>query len=226
MGLKTEAVGEGNTIVWLDRPERHNALDLATVDALHAVLDQSDRRSIVLASQTPGMFCSGADRKIGQAERRTVSDRLYALYERLRASQAIVMAAVDGPCVGGGAQLLLASDIRFCSPSGSVRFVGPGHGLTVGAWGLPLLVGRGRALELCLSARAVGADEAFEIGLVDRLVEDPVAAARALVTHIDGLDAAAVARTKRVVEASLDRPSDALALERDENVRSWSGHLS
>lgn len=172
------------------------------------------------------MFCSGADRKIDHAERRAVSDGLYALYGRLRRSHAIVIAAVDGPCIGGGAQLLLASDIRFCSPSGSVRFVGPAHGLTVGAWGLPPLVGRGRALELCLSTRTVGADEALEIGLVDRLVEDPVTAARELAKHIDGLDAAAVVRTKRVVDASLHRPSDALELERDDNTRTWSGRLA
>ena len=73
-------------------------------------------------------------------------------------------------------------------PDRPIRFAGPGHGLAVGAWGLGSLVGRGRAIDLCLSMREVSADEAAAIGLVDRVADDPDAAALELATQVTRLD--------------------------------------
>ena len=72
------------------------------------------------------------------------------------ASPVIIIASIHGAAVGAGAQLAVASDLRIGSPPARFRFAGPGHGLAVGAWGLPSLVGRGRAAEICLSMRWVG----------------------------------------------------------------------
>src|SRR4029450_12728200 len=80
-----------------------------------------------------------------------------------------------------------------------IRFAGAGHGLAVGAWGLGSLVGRGRAMDLCLSMREGSADEATAIGLVDRVADDPDAVALRLATQVTRLDRAAVARVKRLV---------------------------
>ena len=88
-----------------------------------------------------------ADLSLADDERAQVSDLLYRLYQRMLLSPAPVIAAVDGPAVGGGAQLALASDLRVGGAGARLRFVGPGHGLAVGSWGLPSLVGRGRGCE-------------------------------------------------------------------------------
>jgi enoyl-CoA hydratase len=222
--LRVERFDGGVVGLWLDRPEKRNALDRALVTALtHAVEDRAVR-AFVLGSAAQGMFSAGADLGLADAERASVSELLYQLYRRMLASPAPIIAAVSGAAVGGGAQLALASDIRVGGPDARLRFVGPGHGLAIGSWGLPSLVGRGRAMELCLSMRAVDADEALALGLLDRVEEDPRAAAVALAASIVGLDAAAVGRVKAVVRTA-SGVLDALEEERRGNLDAWSGAM-
>jgi enoyl-CoA hydratase/carnithine racemase len=134
-----------------------------------------------------------------------------------------VVAALDGPAVGGGAQLAVACDLRVAGPGASIRFLGPGHGLAVGAWALPGLVGRGRALDLCLTGRTVEPEEALRIGLVDRLAGDASAAAAELAATLGALELDAVARVKAVAARALaDGAGAALALEAEGNAR-WHG---
>jgi enoyl-CoA hydratase/carnithine racemase len=134
-----------------------------------------------------------------------------------------IVASIAGHAVGGGAQLAIASDLRVAGPSARLRFVGPGHGLAVGAWGLASLVGRGRAMDLCLTMRSVTADEAISIGLVDRLEDDPDTAALELAIRIASLEGFAVARVKRLMDdAAL---VEALRREREENRAAWSGEI-
>src|SRR3712207_7270247 len=83
-----------------------------------------------------------------------------------------IVVAIEGPAVGAGMQLAVAGDLRVAGPQTKLCVAGPGHGLAVAAWGLPSLVGRGRALDLCLTMRTVGAEEALAIGLVDRIEQD------------------------------------------------------
>ena len=84
-----------------------------------------------------------------------------------------MLAALDGPAIGGGLQLAITCDLRIAAPAAWLQARGPGHGLAVAAWGLPTLVGRSRALDLCLTGRRVDAQEALAIGLVDRVEDDP-----------------------------------------------------
>jgi len=207
----------------LNRPERHNALDRALVEALHAAIDAQREHVIVLGSSGPGRFCGGADTSLDDAERAWVSDALYALYARILALPRPVLAALDGPAIGGGLQLAITCDLRIAAPGAWLQARGPGHGLAVAAWGLPTLVGRSRALDLCLTGRRVGAEEALAIGLVDRVDEDPGATALALAAQFAELDEAAVARVKALVGRAGDLAS-ALAEEAAGN-QGWSGTL-
>ena len=139
----------------LDRPERHNALDRALVEALHSAVEAERANVIVLGSSGSGRFCGGADTSLDDAERAWVSEALYELYARILELPRPVLAALDGPAIGGGLQLAITCDLRIAAPGAWLAARGPGHGLAVAAWGLPGLIGRSRALDLCLTGRRV-----------------------------------------------------------------------
>lgn len=219
-----ERSDDGVVAIWLNRPARRNALDHEVVSGLIEAFQDSDVRAFVLGSSEPPAFCSGVDLDIPDDDRARLSDRLYELYEVMLSTRAPIVAVVDGPAVGGGAQLAIASDLRVGGASAAFRFVGTGHGLAVGSWGLPGIVGRGRALDLCLTMRPVDAEEALRIGLLDRLSDDPRGAALDLAAQFAGSDAGAVARVKSVVLES-DGALAGLARERAENRAAWSGDV-
>jgi enoyl-CoA hydratase len=221
--LQVEQAGDGVVALWLHRPERRNALDGDLVRALREALAGNPARAVVIGSADPASFCAGADLRLDDDARAEVSDQLYELYGQILRLPAPVIAAVGGPAVGGGAQLAIAADLRVGSPAARFRFAGPGHGLAVGAWGLPSLVGRGRAIDLCLSMRTVPGEEAHAIGLLDRLEDDPRAAALALAEQLAALDADAVARVKAIAHEASGLLA-ALALEQEGN-RGWSGSI-
>ena len=222
--LRTDEPAEGVLRLRMDRPAKRNAVDRELVEALLEAFDGPDAAVVVLGSTGPEAFCAGLDLSLeAPDERAAVSDLLYELYERMLTSAAPVVAAIAGPAIGGGAQLAIASDLRVAGPNARIRFAGAGHGLAVGAWGLGSLVGRGRAMDLCLSMREVSADEAAAIGLVDRVADDPDAAALRLATQVTRLDRAAVARVKRLVAS--DDLLESLRRERRENAAAWSGEI-
>ena len=208
----------------LNRPERRNAVNIPLVRALNGALDRLDARAVILGSSSPQAFCSGADLDLEDAERAEVSDLLYELYEKMVRLTVPIVVAIEGHAVGAGVQLAVAGDLRLAGPQTKLRVAGPGHGLAVAAWGLPSLVGRGRALNLCLTMRAVGAEEALAMGLVDRLEEDPESAAVDLAAELARLDPAAVGRVKGVV-AEASGCLAALREERSGNRAAWSGSV-
>jgi len=222
--LRRDRPAPGVLRLRLDRPERRNALDREVLEDLLDAFAAPEAPVVILGSTSDIAFCAGADVKLEDAERAAVSDLLYALYTRMARSEAIVVAALDGPAVGGGAQLAIAADLRVASPGAGIQVAGPGHGLAVAAWALPSLVGRGRAMDLCLTMRPVGAEEALAMGLVDRMAADAAAAALDLAAELVALDPAAAARVKRVVWSSASA-LDALAIERSENHAAWSGSM-
>jgi enoyl-CoA hydratase/carnithine racemase len=215
---------DGVLALWLDRPQKRNAIDTPLVTALIRAVEEAGDEVIVLASRDPRAFCAGVDLSLTDAERAEVSDRLYALYHLLLTRRAPVVAAVGGPAVGGGAQLAIAADLRVIGPSAVFRFAGPGHGLAVGAWGLPSLVGRGRALDLCLTMRDVGAEEALAIGLADRVSDDVVTEALTIAASLAALDRAAVTRVRDMSQETFDLVA-ALDRERAGNRAAWSGSV-
>ena len=221
-GLLVDRPAEGVARLRLHRPDTRNALDRGLAQSLVDAFREPDAAVVILAG-SPDAFCSGLDLNLDAPERVAVSDLLYGLYEQMLACPVPIVASIAGHAVGGGAQLTIASDLRVAAPSARIRFVGPGHGLAVGAWGLASLVGRGRAMELLLTTRSVQGDEALAIGLVDRVEGDADAAALELATRIASLDGFAVARVKRLVaDAGL---IDALRREREQNRATWSGEI-
>jgi enoyl-CoA hydratase len=160
--------------ILLARPDRRNALDLGMVEALLAAFASDPAAVAVLGSADPLAFCAGADLAITDAERARVSDLLYQCYEVIVTRPGPVLAVVDGPAVGGGAQLAAAADLRVAGPKARFRWAGPpSPALAVGAWVLPALVGRGVAMELTLTGRWVDVTEAAELGLVNWVDDQP-----------------------------------------------------
>ncbi len=209
----------------LNRPEQLNAINLSLVNALISAFDSVDARAVVLGSSTSQAFCSGADLDLEDAERARVSDLLYELYEKMVKLPVPIVVAINGHAVGAGVQLAIAGDLRVAGPQTKMRVAGPGHGLAVAAWGLPSLIGRGRAMDLCLTMRPIDAQEALAMGLVDRIEQDPAGAAIDLASAFARLDPDAVNRVKRVVtEAS--GIFDALREERSGNSATWSGSVT
>lgn len=165
--LRASAPEPGVLLLELNRADRHNALDIALVEQLQQqITGIEDRaRAVVLASATAGKFCAGAD-----LERAQVSDGLYVLLERMLTAPVPIIAAIDGPTVGGGMQLCLGNDVRLGSAPARFKFVGLGHGLAVGTWALPATAGR-RGMELLLGQRFLDAEQAAELGVPDARTE-------------------------------------------------------
>ncbi|MDH3499931.1 MAG: enoyl-CoA hydratase/isomerase family protein [Acidimicrobiia bacterium] len=222
MTVRVEDREPGLRVILLDRPDKRNALDLPTVAALGDAIRSAGGATIVLGSTAPDAFSAGADLHLADADRAAVSEALYALYFEMRSAPQVIIAAASGHAVGGGAQLLIASDLRVAAPDLRIRFVGPGHGLAVGAWGLPSLVGRGRATDLCLSMRSVAADEALTIGLIDRLADDPLGAAIDYARDLCRLDPGALRAVKMIVGMA-----DAVEALRSEQTYNsgWDGSI-
>lgn len=103
-----------------------------------------------------------------------------ALMNAIAAYPATVIAAIEGHCMGGGLDLALACHRRIAAPHAVFGHRGAALGLITG-WGgtqrLPRLIGKGRALELFVAAEKISAPRALEVGLIDAIAEDPVAAA-------------------------------------------------
>jgi enoyl-CoA hydratase len=223
--LLTDRPADGVLRLRLNRPDRLNAVNMPLVTALIESLDEPGVRAIVLGSTSPKAFCAGADLDIEDAERARVSDRLYELYEKMVMLPVPIVVAIDGHAVGAGAQLAVAGDLRVAGRGTKIRVAGPGHGLAVAAWGLPSLVGRGRASDLCLTMRVVDAEEALGMGLVDRVESDPAKAAVDLGAGLAALDPAAVGRVKRLVAGS-SKVLERLREERAGNRSAWSGSIA
>ena len=176
MSLVRTLVTDGIATITLHRPEKLNALTTALCDelivALRAASTDSGVRAIVLTGAGRA-FCAGADLTIlgtdGDALVR--AGREIALL--IRAAPKPVIAAVNGPAAGGGANLALACDYKIAADTATIGEVfaklglGPDWG---GSFFLPRLAGTARALELLWSARMVPAAEAYALGLFDRIV--------------------------------------------------------
>lgn len=206
-----------------DRVDRRNALDESLVRAVIDVLDEDPYAVAVLGSTDPRSFSAGADLSLPDDERARLSDLLYVCYERLVTRPGPVIAVIEGAAVGGGVQLASAADLRIVGHGARFKWVGPQHGLAVGSWILPSLLGRAQALDLTLTSRWVEARDAVTIGLASRLADDPWPVAAGIAEHLAELDAEAVARIKTIVNA--DGLLDRLRSERKLNRDSWDGAI-
>jgi enoyl-CoA hydratase len=200
---------DDRVVATLDRPEKRNAIDQETIDALHelcAALEASPRTLIITGSD--GVFAAGAD--IAQLRDRTADDARRGInamaFIRVRELPMPVIAAIDGYALGGGAELAYAADIRIATPS--LRIGNPETGLGIIAaagatWRLPEIVGDARASELLLTGRTLDAEEALRWGLVSSLhpSDELLPAAHAIAGRITANDPLATQHTKRALRA-------------------------
>lgn len=224
-----EQAGDGVLVVTLAQPPA-NPLGPPIIDGLAAALDEADRlggiRTLVLTSGLPRFFVAGADIKhmagIDASGFTAYGDRLRAVLDRLAGSDRITIAAVEGLALGGGLELAMAATLRVAGADARFGLPEVGLGLIPGAGGtqrLPRLVGRGRALDIMLTARQVPADEAKAIGLVDRLVGAGSArgAALELAGELGTKSAAALGAVVRSVDAAFDMTTaDGMRYEADQ----------
>ena len=136
-------------------------------------------RALVIASANPMLFCAGADVKsfttMDEEAGAKMIDEGHALLRELGSEGIVTIAAVNGLAFGGGCELAMACDLRIAARSAlfgqpEIKLgILPGFG---GTQRLPRLVGPGKALEMNLVGDPILAEEAFELGLVTRLVED------------------------------------------------------
>ncbi|NKQ51906.1 enoyl-CoA hydratase [Amycolatopsis sp. K13G38] len=210
--------GEGIRVFTLAHPPA-NPLGLPIIDGLNAALDDADAASgvkvAVVASEVPGFFAAGADIKhmVGADAKSFTAygDKLRGVLDRLAAPERITIAAVDGLALGGGLELAMACTLRVGGAGARFGLPEVKLGLIPGAGGtqrLPRLVGRGRALDIMLTARQVPASEAHAIGLLDRLVDAGKAEAQALelAGELTRLSLPAQSAVIRTVDAAFDLP--------------------
>lgn len=219
--LRVDETADGALRLRIDAPARRNALTLETVEHLHDLLAHARTQTLLLGSTTDDIFSAGADLDTDDVSRTILSDLLYACYEQMVTRPGVILAVVEGAAVGGGAQLSAAADIRVITTTARWRWSGPGHGLAVGAWILPDLVGRARGLDLTLTSRWLEADEAVLSGFARRIDPAPWDRADDLVRTLSRADADALARVKHIARAP--HLMERLGLERALNRQSWSG---
>lgn len=214
------------SIVRLNRPEKFNALSremLLELGDTFSQINESDLRAVILTGAGEKAFCAGTDLSelagLDKSEARETSERGQALCNQIEQCTVPVIAAVNGFAVGGGCELAMAchmriaaSTARFSLPETKLGVI-PGYG---GTQRLPREIGCSRALEIMLAGRDLSADEACQIGLVNR-VADPASLlgeAESLAGDIAKLAPLAIRACLQAVTRGLELPlADGLALE-------------
>jgi enoyl-CoA hydratase/carnithine racemase len=213
-------------VLRIDRPPL-NAFDQRMwdlFDAVTASLHSDTLYRSVIITGGPRHFAAGADVKglldLAPDQFDARNRVLQRAFHALATAPQVTIAAISGYALGGGCELALAADFRFAGRSAVFGLPEITLGIMPGSGGtqrLPRLVGLGRARDLILSGRTVGADEALAIGLADRVMDDAGLLDAAVA---EGLRYArgplALRHAKRAVNAALELPvEDGLALEAD-----------
>lgn len=222
----------GIVVVQLNRPKQLNAINEVMRDELtltFAEIAADTSVNVVVLTGAGRGFCSGIDvRNFGPAmmeasapaiERMRFQEAMAALPQAIWALPQPVVAAVNGPCVGAGLALCLASDIRVCSAAATFGNAAILLGLSGAEMGmsyhLPRIVGTSVAADWMLTGRTVSADEADRRGLVSEVVSPDRLTERALeiASAIAGLAPLGVQLTKRALQTNTDASGPAAAME-------------
>lgn len=212
-------LGRGVATITLDRPQRLNSLTFEVYRELAETFEQlgsvAEARAVIITGRGRG-FCSGGDQDdiiaelfsrdmAGLLEFTRMTGRLIAAIRTVRRP---VIAAINGTCVGAGAVIACACDLRVAARGVKFGFIFPRVGLCGADMGagylLPRIVGLGNASELLLLGRIIDADHAHRIGLVNRLTDDAAGAvelAREWAEELARGPAFAHAMTKQMLES-------------------------
>lgn len=182
--LEQYAAYPGIACLTINRPKALNALNKKAIGELEEAVDQiaatPEIRVLIITGAGKRGFVAGADideqRGLTVESGYELSRRGQLLYNKIDTMEKVVIAAINGYALGGGCELAMACDIRIASPTAKMgtpeATIGtvPGYG---GTQRLPRLVGLGRAKEIVFTGKHVEAQRAYEIGLVNQVVEDP-----------------------------------------------------
>jgi enoyl-CoA hydratase len=197
------------TVVTIDRPEVRNALNIAVCDALRVEVAEAvadGARALVLTG-SGSSFCSGAD--FGEVYTGDFRASLYAMLRAVIEAPVPVVAAVNGPAIGGGTQLAIAADLRVAAPGAVFAIPTAKLGLAVDPWTirrLAQLAGEGRARALLLVCDDLDAGGALACGLADRGGDLDVALA--LAQRMADLAPLTLAYNKKVLNSLAEAASD------------------
>lgn len=226
--------------VTLHRPDKRNAIDAGMVDELHQVCARLERepRLLLVTGGTDNIFAAGAD--IAQLRERDRYDALaginHGILSRIRRLPMPSVAAVDGPALGGGAELSYACDIRVCTERAFFGQPEVRLGIVAGAgalYRLPQLVGESLAKELLFTGRRMSSGEALAVRLVSQVVtpEELLPTARAVLDRMAAVSPLALRLTKMAVDSpadahpQLEQLAQAVLFEDEEKYRRMTKFL-
>ncbi|MCZ7582062.1 MAG: enoyl-CoA hydratase-related protein [Deltaproteobacteria bacterium] len=208
-------------VVTINRPDKLNALNAAVIrdlgEAFAALEADASVKAVVLTGAGEKAFVAGADisemKDYGPSEGVAFAQQGQRVFDRIQYGPKPVIAAVNGFALGGGTELAMACDFiyasakaKFGQPEINLGII-PGFG---GTQRLPRLVGRGRALELILTGDMLPADEAYRIGLVNKVVppEELLAEAKKTAVKMASKGAVALKFAKHSINRGLDTDMD------------------
>ncbi len=211
--LKTN-LAEGILTITIDRADKMNALNIALIEelgqAIEEVYENDQIYGAIITGDGEKAFAAGADiaefANFSPVEGRQMSEKGHAVFNRIEACPKPIVAAVNGFALGGGCELAMACHMRIASeqarfgqPEVNLGII-PGYG---GTQRLPLLIGKGKAMELIMTADMVKADEALRLGLVNHVVEsgELMAKCEEILQKIFSKGPAAIAGVIRCVNA-------------------------
>lgn len=204
-------------VLTIDRPKALNALNSETLTELNEVLTdiegRDDVKVIILTGGGEKSFVAGADISemvnLSAAEATSFAMRASNPFFKLMNMRQVTIAAVNGFALGGGCEIAMACDIRIASENAKFGQPEVGLGIIPGFGGtqrLARLVGMGRAKELIFTCDTIKADEAYRIGLVNKIVplEDLMATAKTMAEKIRSKGSYAVAVAKTAINNGYD----------------------
>lgn len=213
--------------ITINRPNQLNALNMATIQELHQAFSEADLdkniRAIIITGSGTKAFVAGADIKefahFDESQGRALSEKGHdILFDFVENLSTPVIAAVNGFALGGGLELAMAAHFRIASDNAKMGLpevslgVIPGYG---GTQRLPQLVGKGKAMELIMTANMLSAQDALDWGLVNHVVsqEELIPLAEKLAGKIARNSGTAIATAIKTVNANFDKKEDGFETE-------------
>ena len=233
--IKQERRGSA-LILTIDRPEAGNSLSAevseAFLDILDTVENDMDLRAVIVTGAGDQFFCTGGDVKryaqlTTKDELREVMRLARTVFRRFEALHVPVIAAINGLAIGGGTEILLATDLRVMSPTAQISMPQVRLGIITGWEGYERLVrdiGFSRAMQVVTTGERFDAEEAYRLGIVNKIAKDAdvIGAAMQFVESFDKAAPLALGRAKRVIhKAASGLADEAHDLAADTFVDLW-----
>ncbi|PCI09493.1 MAG: enoyl-CoA hydratase [Flavobacteriaceae bacterium] len=213
--------------ITINRPNQLNALNMATIQELHHAFSEADLdkniRAIIITGSGTKAFVAGADIKefahFDESQGRALSEKGHdILFDFVENLSTPVIAAINGFALGGGLELAMSAHFRIASDNAKMGLpevslgVIPGYG---GTQRLPQLVGKGKAMELIMTANMLSAQDALDWGLVNHVVsqEELIPLAEKLAGKISRNSGTAIATAIKTVNANFDKKEDGFETE-------------